>query len=655
MKHSFVSREIALKDVCLHPLNVRAASGSGYSESDIAPLAANIAECGLLQPLLVAPMPKGSKAAWGVLAGGRRLAALETLAQDTSVTGFSKSMKLPCRVVPETEAAQVTLSYSENALQLPMDALDRYEAFASMQTRDGADVARIARTFAITERSVKEALRLGNIHPGIRSAHRSGNLSLEALKGFDAPPDPEVQMAAFTALLENHSGGSIPHYAVAQYFRRRFVRIGDKLGQFVLQGYTAAGGVITVDLIEEDSVLEDAGLIETALRQELSDAAEARREALGLSWSEYMTEFDYDALSAYGNVYVQPRDIDAVQQATADKMALRMEEIEDLYDEADTETEWALRDEYDALSEQIDEITSGYTEEDAARSGVIAIWNGHSVVLREGLVRPEDRADIEANPQNGADVATTDIPVQDRWAAKLSADMAHVRTRAIALSLAQSPKLAQELADFTLIRSVLKDYPGYNDGTTIRAEVASRGPEASTGSLQALEEGFASLRSTLALDWLEADAEDAFAGFRALDTAARNQLRAFAVAQTLKPSLLAEQRDAVRAVVEREVLPNLRDVWTPDEAFLGRLTKAALLAILKDDLGMGANAEEMCKSKKSELVEFMAKLFAAPRATLTEDQRSRVVAWCPSAMQASPAQDGDANDCEIGGELQNAA
>lgn len=111
----------------------------------------------------------------------------------------------------------------------------------------------------------------------------------------------------------------------------------------------------------------------------------------------------------------------------------------------------------------------------------------------------------------------------------------------------------------------------------------------------------------------------------------------------------------MRAVVEGEVLPNLRDVWTPDEAFLGRLTKAALLAILKDDLDMGVNAEEMCKSKKSELVGFMAKLFAAPRATLTEDQRSRVVAWCPSAMQALPAQDGDTNEGEIGRGLQNAA
>ena len=68
MKHSFETREI--KDISLHPDNVRAMSQSGYGEAEIAPLATNIAECGLLQPLLVAALPKGSDTLWGVLAAG---------------------------------------------------------------------------------------------------------------------------------------------------------------------------------------------------------------------------------------------------------------------------------------------------------------------------------------------------------------------------------------------------------------------------------------------------------------------------------------------------------------------------------------------------------------------------------------------------------
>jgi ParB-like chromosome segregation protein Spo0J len=283
LKHIFKTQDISLKSLSLHPDNGRAGSGAGYSDEQIAPLAANIGACGLLQPMLVAPLPKGSDTQWGVLAGGRRLAALKMLAGDAAAKGFTVSMKVACRIVPESDAAQVTLSYSENALQLPMDALDRFEAFAAMQTRDHADVATIARTFAITERAVKEALRLGNIHNEIRQAHREGVLSLEALKAFDAHPDQVVQRAAFANLIDG-TGGRIQQWAVNQYFQGRFVRVGEALGQVVLEGYNAAGGAITADLIAEDSVLEDSAVIEAVLHQVLSDAADARCASLGLSW-----------------------------------------------------------------------------------------------------------------------------------------------------------------------------------------------------------------------------------------------------------------------------------------------------------------------------------------------------------------------------------
>ena len=241
MKHAFETREIALKALVLHPDNVRAGSGSGYSADQIAPLAANIAECGLLQPLLVAPLPDlDGKEVWGVLAGGRRLAALQTLAEDKTVKGFTGAMKVACRIVPESEAAPVTLSFSENAMQLPMDALDRFEAFAAMRDKDGADVATIARSFAITERAVKEALRLGSIHTDIRQAHREGRLSLDALKAFNGHPDPVVQLEAFTALSEQAT--SISDWRVRGYFEGRYVRVGDALGQLVYEAYKAKGG-----------------------------------------------------------------------------------------------------------------------------------------------------------------------------------------------------------------------------------------------------------------------------------------------------------------------------------------------------------------------------------------------------------------------------
>lgn len=115
MNLAFETRDIALNALVLHPDNVRAAATEAYIEAQVAALAANIRACGLLQPLLVTSLGQGQ---WGVLAGGRRLAALKMLAKDKSAKGFTASMPVPCRIVPEAEAATVTLSFSENAALL---------------------------------------------------------------------------------------------------------------------------------------------------------------------------------------------------------------------------------------------------------------------------------------------------------------------------------------------------------------------------------------------------------------------------------------------------------------------------------------------------------------------------------------------------------
>lgn len=631
MKHAFATRQIALNKLMLHPDNVRAGSGSGYGAEEIAPLAANIAECGLLQPLLVAKTTlEDGEEHWGVLAGGRRLAALNTLALDEDQRGFGPRMKVVCQVVPETQSAQVTLSFAENALQLPMDALDRYEAFAAMQGKDGADVATIARRFAIAERSVKEALRLGNVHGDIRAAHRSGDLSLEALKAFDAHPDPAVQLAAFETLSSENE--RVQAWHVSRYFQGRFVRVGDAIGQLVLEAYKVAGGLITQDLIEEDSVLEDAELIEASLRRVLSDAADARREELGFAWSDILIEPEWDALNAYGRIYPAPRELKAEEQLKADGWAKRMEQIEAEYDGSGAEEQDLLQEEFDRLSDQIDALSNGYAEHDMGIGGVIAIWSGHSMRLQEGLVRPEHMPGEEVSP---ALTAEDRGPVQDRWSAKLQADMAHVRTRAVGLALAQSPDLARDYADYVLVRSVLEPHGFYNSGTTFGAEKGSSGPEEPEGSLKAIEGVFATLQGDLETDWLGMEDAPGFEAFRALDAGARSALLAFVVAEALKPDLYKPHRSHLPCVVEREALVNIRDVWTPDASYFTRLTKAALLAILKDDLAMGVQAESLAKSKKSEIVAYLDGLFATPFATLRADQRVLVDGWAPAAMRTS--------------------
>ena len=385
-------------------------------------------------------------------------------------------------------------------------------------------------------------------------------------------------------------------------------------------------------------------MVDELLIAALSDAAEARRETLGLSWSDYLTKPDWELTSTYGRVYPEPIDLEGDAREKADAIALRMEEIE-VACEHDDDPEYELHNEYEALSAELEKMTTGYGLMSAGVGGVLAIWNGRSIQFYDGMVRPEDMPKGDAVGQGaGANLSSqaADIPAQDKWSDKLKADMAHIRTRAVGLALAQCPELARDYAEFMLIRSVLGRYPFYSTGTTVRAEIGTRGPDEQVGSLHLIEETFGTLKDQQALEWLDVDEVDGFAAFRALTTEDRMALLAFAVAQTLTPSLAGKPVGAVRQVVEMEALPQIRDVWTPDAAFFARLTKPALLSILKDDLNMAVQAEAHEKSKKSELVVYLDGLFAAPFATLTEDQRNRVTSWAPKAMRT--VEDGDVDD-----------
>ena len=87
--------EVALKDLVVHDLNARAGSPEAYEADDIPVLAASIATLGLLNPLIVQKVGKH----WGVIAGGRRRAALLHLVNDKSAKGWTMRSKVTCRAI----------------------------------------------------------------------------------------------------------------------------------------------------------------------------------------------------------------------------------------------------------------------------------------------------------------------------------------------------------------------------------------------------------------------------------------------------------------------------------------------------------------------------------------------------------------------------
>ena len=168
--------QLSLDQLEIHPQNVRA--GTSYDEDGLAALAANIEAFGLLQPLVVQTL--ATRGRYGVVAGGRRLAALKRLAE----AGTGDLDKVPCRVLPK-DAAVTPASLSENAMQ-EMSPFAEFEAFVAM-VNEGRAIDNIALVFGTTVRSVKERLRFGRVHADIRAearhARRDESLCAASLSG----------------------------------------------------------------------------------------------------------------------------------------------------------------------------------------------------------------------------------------------------------------------------------------------------------------------------------------------------------------------------------------------------------------------------------------------------------------------------------------
>ena len=633
LSNTLTALELPLKSLVVHPQNVRAPETTAAPNA-IAALAANIRAVGLLQPLLVQELSKGR---YGVLAGARRLAALQALASDRKEKAFTAKMAVRCQLVARDAAATAVLSLSENEMQLPMDALSRYEAFAALRATGGLDPAGIAGIFGVSERAVRETLRIGLVAPEIREAHRADDITLDTLKAFTGHPDPAVQLAVFTALSD--AQGSLQAWQVRNALDARGVKIGEALGAFVLEDYRAAAGEIAADLIEEESVLCDPGLVQSLLAAKLDDLAEERRAALGFAWAEHRIDPDWLAFADYDRVTPQPCALDAKTQARVDKLTAKLDAIAEAHDSAeDWDAQAELEAAHDALSARIDGLTTAWSESDLQRAGIIAIWQHGRLDLRVGLVRPEDCAAIP-ELKLGADGKQAGEEVGPKMSNKLLGDLAVERARAVGVALAGRPDQARLYADWLIVSSILPACRARVQ-SSLRFSAATYAPnEVHTAkSPAALEAAFGSVEvqthaaeAGLPLDW--AGQNDPVAGFVALAAEDRDRLVAWAVSRTLEPVASTAVHDPMRAAIEAAVLPDLRTLWRPDARLLKRLTKPDLLRILRDDLEMGQKADTLAGAKKSEIVEKLDALFGGTDATLSAAQSAALARWCPPGMQ----------------------
>ena len=156
-----------------------------------ASLKASIAAIGLLENLVVRPDPGSGpgQAADGieryaVVAGGRRLKAMQDLAGDKALDA---DHPVPCQV-RAGDAEPAELSLAENLVRISMHPADQVVAFTKLADA-GQPVSAIAARFGASERTVEQRLRLGNAAPELLDAYRAGEIDIEVLKAFAVTAD----------------------------------------------------------------------------------------------------------------------------------------------------------------------------------------------------------------------------------------------------------------------------------------------------------------------------------------------------------------------------------------------------------------------------------------------------------------------------------
>jgi ParB family chromosome partitioning protein len=420
-------------------------------------LASSIAAHGLLQPLVVKP---GKRGRYAVIAGRRRLLALQSLAKQERI---DKDHGIECRIADgEIDPAEISLA--ENVVRVPMHPADQFEAFAGL-IDGGAGIADVAARFGVAESTVAKRLKLGRLSPVILAAYRAGEVGLEEAQAFALSDDHPVQERVFEQL----STWSMSPRSIRQALTEGEVPASDKRVRFVgLDAYEAAGGAVRRDLFDtkDGGYAQDITLLDRLATGKLQSIADGLRGE-GWKWIECRLDFGYDEQSAFGRVHAERVPLSDDDEAALETLA---GEYDDLAGQAESDPDDAeLAERFQAVSDRIDAIQErahAYTPESLAVAGVIVTLGHDGVDIRRGLVLPEDARKTKA----AAKAVSKDKPQGVILSARLTEDLTAQKTAAIGAELARNREVALAAVVHALTLGTL--YQHATDRSCLQVRVA---------------------------------------------------------------------------------------------------------------------------------------------------------------------------------------
>ncbi len=577
---------VPLSDLVKSPLNVRTIP---YSVDSVRGLADSIETLGLLQNLIVHTLADGKL---GVAAGGRRLTALNLLAQEGRLPDDHAVM---VRRVSDDIAALA--SVAENEQRAAMHPAEQIAGFRTL-AEQGKNPAQIGDALGFSTRHVQRMLKLANLAPSLMDRLAQDELTVEQCQAICLEDDPARQVEVFESVKASWSNA--PAHLIKRAITETEMRTDNTRFRFIgREAYEAAGGYVREDLFSQDEGdgTADSVLVERLVQEKLERIALDIQQREGWAWSRgRAARIWYHGED--GQEFVQPVEPDPVYTPEQQRLDALREQY-DTYDSVCDETD-ALEAEIEAI-EQAAEV-SAWTDDMKSGAGVM-------VSLYEGQVYVQRGVRLKADMPEETETSSVTVPFTSRQtdaaegiSVPLLTKMTSERTLAVQAALMQQPEKAVALMVWRMSTCVFSGcltttHPFRISLTVSHSSLTENAPSGKDGTaFNLLMQEKARLKALLPEAW-----EKDFTTFFALSGEVLMSLMAFCTACSVDGVQTRDMGHTSRSTldtVEAAVGFHLRDWWQPTkDNYFGSLKHPQIVASLKEAglTGAAGDAEKMKK------------------------------------------------------------
>jgi len=600
-------KNIALNKLVISDNNVRVVKPEKAKDME---LIASIKSHGLVQNLVVIEQDKSG--CYEVIAGGRRLAALQHLKSKGDIKG---TYSVPCAVNDGSNITAVSLAENLKATMHPADEFMAYQKMID----EGKLVKDIACEFGVTQTHVKRRLKLASVAPEIIKAFRDNEISLEVVMAFTVGENHESQMGCYMELYPNQ----LHENRIKGMLLDDTIRDSAGIVKLVtLKAYKKAGGAVICDMFESNTFINNVELLNSLAM----DLFESKCEEVLLSGWKWC-EIGYKSHENHHNLKRLNAKIGKLPKELSDNLKSKLteqktlEEIDaDDWTDANDVREDELYDEIESLENEQDEYRA-FTKKQKSVSGVVVdVDSMGRITLEMGFVKSEDMGAAfppsKSDPKGVGDVdmsLASEEPIESN---ALITDLNNFHLQAIQSVVIGDDDLTYDLMVFTLSRNILGEAGWYDRAIDLSSKASYLSLTAYIDETEPAKV-ITDYLNSLDTSWLGYELEgDKFNAFRGLTRNQKKHILSYCVAISMNSSSGCEVTDKIKDILSFD----LKQHWKPTkDNYFSRVKQTNLLKIAKEQIG-DEFADEHKNSTKGQLVDLL-------------EGRDEMIGWMPSFLK----------------------